>query len=158
MTSSERPLLPGPWSVFAGALHHIDRKLVEPAAMGALNAALGTYLADGGLDGLEGRVIRVSLLGTPWSLDLGLQAGRLERVTSRPAETELTVGPADALRLICRTEDPDTLFFQRRLRIEGDVELGLYVKNALDAVDEAMLPGWAARLIGLARSTLIGDH
>jgi len=31
--------------------------------------------------------------------------------------------------------DPDTLFFSRRLTIDGDTELGLLVKNALDAID-----------------------
>ena len=37
--------------------------------------------------------------------------------------------------LVSRQEDPDTLFFQRRLTIEGDTELGLEVKNILDALD-----------------------
>jgi predicted lipid carrier protein YhbT len=31
--------------------------------------------------------------------------------------------------IAARKQDPDTLFFQRRLVIEGDTELGLYVKN-----------------------------
>ena len=39
------------------------------------------------------------------------------------------------LQLLNRQEDPDTLFFQRALVIEGDTELGLRVKNMLDAVD-----------------------
>jgi O2-independent ubiquinone biosynthesis accessory factor UbiT len=39
-----------------------------------------------------------------------------------------------------RFEDPDTLFFQRRLVIEGDTELGLGVKNFLDGLDEERLP------------------
>lgn len=42
---------------------------------------------------------------------------------------------ADFSRLLLREEDPDTLFFHRRLRIEGDTELGLVVKNLLDSVD-----------------------
>ncbi|MEE8428093.1 MAG: SCP2 sterol-binding domain-containing protein, partial [Gammaproteobacteria bacterium] len=32
-------------------------------------------------------------------------------------------------------EDSDTLFFQRRLRMEGDTELGLEIKNFLDSLD-----------------------
>jgi predicted lipid carrier protein YhbT len=36
--------------------------------------------------------------------------------------------------LALRREDPDTLFFSRRLVLEGDTELGLVVKNALDAM------------------------
>ncbi|MEF1307042.1 SCP2 sterol-binding domain-containing protein, partial [Vibrio owensii] len=39
-----------------------------------------------------------------------------------------------------RKEDPDTLFFQRRLSIEGDTELGLEVKNLMDSVDLEQLP------------------
>ncbi|HEY9052061.1 MAG TPA: SCP2 sterol-binding domain-containing protein [Gammaproteobacteria bacterium] len=39
------------------------------------------------------------------------------------------------LLLASRREDPDTLFFNRQLRTTGDTELGLYVKNFLDALD-----------------------
>lgn len=41
----------------------------------------------------------------------------------------------DFLLLLGRREDPDTLFFSRRLVSEGDTELGLVVKNLLDALD-----------------------
>ena len=34
-----------------------------------------------------------------------------------------------------RAEDPDTLFFNRRLTIEGDTETGLVLKNLLDALE-----------------------
>lgn len=47
----------------------------------------------------------------------------------------------DYYRLARRLEDPDTLFFSRRLTIDGDTELGLLVKNALDAIDWTQLPG-----------------
>ena len=43
----------------------------------------------------------------------------------------------DFLLLLGRREDPDTLFFSRRLVSEGDTELGLIVKNLLDALDPA---------------------
>jgi len=39
------------------------------------------------------------------------------------------------LQLLMRQEDPDTLFFRRELSIEGDTELGLAVKNMLDAME-----------------------
>ncbi|MEW8013567.1 MAG: SCP2 sterol-binding domain-containing protein [Candidatus Sedimenticola endophacoides] len=41
----------------------------------------------------------------------------------------------DFLLLATRREDADTLFFNRRLRLGGDTELGLYVKNFLDALE-----------------------
>ncbi len=34
-----------------------------------------------------------------------------------------------------REEDPDALFFNRRLVMEGDTELGLLLKNTLDAME-----------------------
>ncbi|WP_312928272.1 ubiquinone anaerobic biosynthesis accessory factor UbiT, partial [Stutzerimonas nitrititolerans] len=46
------------------------------------------------------------------------------------------------LLLASRQEDPDTLFFRRRLVIEGDTELGLAIKNLIDSLDPDMLPAW----------------
>ncbi len=46
----------------------------------------------------------------------------------------------DLILIAARKEDPDTLFFQRRLLIEGDTELGLEVKNLMDSVDFESLP------------------
>ena len=42
--------------------------------------------------------------------------------------------------MLLRQEDPDTLFFNRRLKIEGDTELGLVVKNLLDSIDWSTVP------------------
>ena len=47
-----------------------------------------------------------------------------------------------------RGEDPDTLFFSRRLVMEGDTELGLLVKNTLDALDmDVLKPGKVLRTL-----------
>lgn len=59
-------------------------------------------------------------------------------VASRPGQgADLTISASaqDFLRLAQRQEDPDTLFFSRRLSMQGDTELGLVVKNALDALE-----------------------
>jgi predicted lipid carrier protein YhbT len=55
-------------------------------------------------------------------------------------ELTITATARDFILLLTRREDPDTLFFSRRLVSEGDTELGLTVKNLLDALDpEAVL-------------------
>ncbi|WP_286936904.1 ubiquinone anaerobic biosynthesis accessory factor UbiT [Achromobacter sp. UBA4530] len=59
------------------------------------------------------------------------------------AELELGAKLADFLALMRAETDADTLFFQRRLRIAGDTELGLIVKNWLDA---APRPAWLQRI------------
>lgn len=62
-----------------------------------------------------------------------------ERFTAcrRQQATDLAISASahDFMRLAQRQEDPDTLFFSRRLVMEGDTELGLVVKNALDALE-----------------------
>ena len=43
--------------------------------------------------------------------------------------------------------DPDTLFFRRKLAIEGNTELGLTLKNFLDSQDpEQLIPAPVYRL------------
>lgn len=62
----------------------------------------------------------------------------------------ISAGAREFLLLALRKEDPDTLFFDRRLCIEGDTELGLIVKNTLDRVE----PPLPARLLELLRNHL----
>lgn len=68
------------------------------------------------------------------------------------ADLTLSATAHDFLLLAQRQQDPDTLFFSRRLSMEGDTELGLVVKNALDAMELPPLDPrhWAPRQI-LAR-------
>ena len=51
-----------------------------------------------------------------------------------PADLTVRSSVSGYLALALRREDPDTLFFTRRLVMTGDTELGLVVKNALDAI------------------------
>lgn len=41
---------------------------------------------------------------------------------------------ASYLRLLRGEDDPDRMFFERQLVMEGDTELGLVLKNTLDAI------------------------
>lgn len=56
-----------------------------------------------------------------------------------PPDLCITASARDFLLLLLRREDPDTLFFSRRLLSEGDTELGLVVKNLLDALDPTII-------------------
>ena len=51
------------------------------------------------------------------------------------ATLTITASLRDFIRLAMRQEDPDTLFFARRLGMEGDTELGLWFKNTMDNID-----------------------
>jgi predicted lipid carrier protein YhbT len=61
----------------------------------------------------------------------GVTANRENRI---PVLT-ITASTYDFIQLALRKEDPDTLFFSRRLLMEGDTELGLLLKNTLDALE-----------------------
>lgn len=73
--------------------------------------------------------------------DLGLRV-RLQlapggfRVAPSGSETALRiVAPANSyLRLLRGEDDADRLFFERALVMEGDTEMGLVLKNTLDAI------------------------
>lgn len=98
-------------------------------------------LADGDLDCLENRRLKVWVTDLNIGWRISLCGGRIE-VDPAYGEADVTIS-GDAREfalLVSRQEDPDTLFFQRRLMIEGDTELGLEVKNILDALDHENLP------------------
>lgn len=77
--------------------------------------------------------------------DLGLKVafccvhGSFRPLFKGEAELSLSAGRADFLALLRGEADADTLFFQRKLKIEGDTELGVIVKNWLDATER---PSW----------------
>jgi O2-independent ubiquinone biosynthesis accessory factor UbiT len=125
----------------------VSRLPARPAAR-----VLGLAL-DFGIDRIVSRAGVEPLLGRRFALsvrDLGLTVhfeGTAEgfRPSRSPYAPELAIGATlrDFIALALREEDPDTLFFARRLTIEGDTELGLVVKNLLDGIDWA---GLLARL------------
>lgn len=104
---------------------------------------------------LHGRrfCVRVSDLGLRFYFGIGPR-GFIPEV-AHSADVTFTASAADFVRLGLRQEDPDTLFFNRRLLIEGDTELGLRVKNMLDGVEvDALLrrlPPGLRFALGLAR-------
>ena len=88
---------------------------------------------------LEGRTFRVVATDAGSEARLIWRNGMAQPLLGERRDYDLTLR-ADVsafLRLLARQEDPDTLFFNRELAIEGDTELGLIVKNMLDAVDLA---------------------
>ena len=55
----------------------------------------------------------------------------------------------DFARIAAREEDADTLFFNRRLVVEGDTETALLVKNALDCIEAPRVRRVLSRVLRL---------
>lgn len=106
-----------------------------------LNLVLRPLLAADTIAMLRDRAIgiRVDDAGVDFRVRLGARGFAPLRVEVNP-DVVISACALDFYLMACRLEDPDTLFFNRRLRIEGNTELGLAVKNALDAVDWQSLP------------------
>lgn len=115
----------------------------------AANLAMGDALRSEVMHPLQGKLINIHV--TDACVDLYFTLDRYGMVACRRSrEPELTISASasDFLMLALRKEDPDTLFFSRRLRMEGDTELGLLVKNTLDAQE---LPPFDIRTLSPAK-------
>ena len=133
-------LLPPPWRL-APLLRLVpespQRRLLERA----MRRVLGEALAAGDLDFLQGRTLGIELSDLELRWVIGLQDGELAALP-RESAAEATVRGSltDLLCLAGRLEDADTLFFQRRLVLTGDTELGLTARNLLDRLPFESLP------------------
>ncbi|PSF07128.1 sterol-binding protein [Marinobacter fuscus] len=129
-----RDYLPSP----APVLGMVDRKIPMPfkqlLAEAPLNRLFAQAIEEGEFDDFEGRTLRLEVNGGHPGVTLGFWAGRL-RLVDGPGEATIRGSLAAFKTLAERKQDPDQLFFQRRLVIEGDTELGLALKNLLDSLD-----------------------
>jgi len=131
-----------------------QKRLLERAMANVLAAPL----QDGTLDFMAGRRLGIEVgdLGLRWVVEL---QGQHLAVVDVPAEATVRGSATDLLLLAGRLEDADTLFFQRRLVLTGDVELGLTARNLLERLPWENVPlglrialNRGARLARAARS------
>lgn len=93
--------------------------------------------------------------------DLGIQVAftcEYEKLVVLPAQQPdawIRGESADFIKMASQDVDPDTLFFQRKLVIEGNTELGLAIKNLMDSVDWSEMPAVFQRSIQLAQRSTI---
>jgi predicted lipid carrier protein YhbT len=101
-----------------------------------LNLAIAPQLPSDVCAALNGKRVSIRVLDAGLRFDVCWRKGRFEPQHAGAAP-DLAIGASarDFLLLAQRREDPDTLFFGRRLSMEGDTELGLLLKNTLDALD-----------------------
>ena len=105
-----------------------------------LNRVLGRSIQPECLLPLQDKSVCIRVTNARLAFFLGAdRCGFVARSFSQTPDLTIGACARDFLRLALREEDPDTLFFGRRLTMEGDTELGLLIKNILDSVDTSQL-------------------
>jgi len=121
------------------------------ALAAALNLLVRPLLGEDAVRAMRGRVVSLRVEDAGLDFRVRLQAiGFVPAPAPTAPDVTIRACAHDYWLLARRREDPDTLFFARRLVIEGDTELGLVVKNALDAVDWAPASFFAALIRSLS--------
>ena len=106
-----------------------------------LNEAFREPLRSGEMDFLQGAKVRIKVTDLCIDWLIRVDADRFTPVNRDwKHDVSISGNSFDFLLLATRKADPDALFFQRRIRIEGDTELGLGVKNSMDGMDWDDLP------------------
>ena len=130
---------------FALWLRLAPAKLHERLFALSLNHLLRGQALSLRLGELDGKRFRVCADDVPIALTFEVAAGG-GPCSALPADVIFRARLCDFIALAQRREDPDTLFFQRRLSVEGETETGLHLKNLLD--------GWEYDVPAHVRSVL----
>jgi predicted lipid carrier protein YhbT len=130
MSSIRLPAIP--FGRVAAALPSLP---VSAAFVALFNLAAWRALQDLDWAHLEGKRFCVHVRDLGLKSHFSVARAGLRAQFGDHADVTFTASSRDFLRLALRLEDPDTLFFNRRLLIEGNTDLGLTVKNMLDAVE-----------------------
>ena len=134
-----------------------QKTLLLPALSSVFHAAL----EDGDFEFLQGKWLKIVItdLELIWWLSvdnhqLVMASEKEMHIKNHSDDVSFSATGEDLMLIAGRKQDPDTLFFQRRLKIEGDTELGLEVKNLIDAIDIEQLPSSVHSLVSFSASFL----
>jgi predicted lipid carrier protein YhbT len=127
----------------------------------ALHTVFKEAIDDGDFEFLTDKWLKISITDIDLHWWLSFQGDSLIMASPKQAPQEdvhFSASGDDLLLIAGRKQDPDTLFFQRRLHIEGDTELGLAVKNLIDAIDVEQLPSNIHKVIDTLAEVVEQTH
>lgn len=108
----------------------------------ALNHFFKSAIEAGDLDFLEDQTFLIEVEDLDYAVKITLQDEKLVVLNDPRIAADVTLKSTfnPLVLMISRKEDPDTLFFNRALSLEGNTALGLEIKNWLDSLDLDLLP------------------
>jgi O2-independent ubiquinone biosynthesis accessory factor UbiT len=123
----------------------------------ALHSIFSEAITDGDFEFLQNKWLKISIIDLQLNWWISFDQDQLIMASPKDNITEdvsFSANGDDLVLIAGRKQDPDTLFFQRRLKIEGDTELGLEVKNLIDAIDIEQLPSSIHDLVDFSANFL----
>lgn len=149
------PALPWIARQLALPLNRLPGRPVQQLVIAGLNRVFSAAILAGELDFFSGQSLRLQVEDIRFELQFHFDGQRL-RVSPAGSRADVSLcGDAGCFMLmLSRREDPDTLFFQRQLRIEGNVDLGLGLKNFLDSWERPYSVAQLERLCGFSLDVL----
>lgn len=133
--------LPAPPAVLARLFERLPAEPPSFVLAAALNLVLLPKLDAASRAALADRCVEVHVSDFGLRLRLRLAAhGFVAAGRSAAVALRISAPAAAFWRLAAGADDPDTLFFERALVMEGDTEFGLLLKNTLDAVGPLVPP------------------
>ena len=121
--------------ILAFPMNFVPTTLNSTILVTVLNKIFVDILQEGELDFLKKKILLIKIQDAGLEFRLTMVGDRLIVCNHRSPDISIEGKLYDFLLLLTRREDPDTLFFNRRLRLGGSTELGLYLKNFLDSLE-----------------------
>ena len=138
---------PSPLPLLARIAPYLPKRCWSDAMAITLEMARRANALPKDLSLLDGKTVCVRIDDLGKQAAVCLRNGRFCPARAHEAaDVSFRACAADYLKLLRREEDPDTLFFQRKLRIEGNTELGLALKNMLDSIES---PAWLVKAMSI---------
>jgi predicted lipid carrier protein YhbT len=128
-------------------LHFVPFSVIKIGLQRGLETLFNEAIEDGDFEFLREKWLQIDITDLELSWLISFKGDQLIVCDGNKAsldqplsEVSFRANSDDLLLIAARREDPDSLFFQRRLIIEGDTELGLEVKNLIDSAELEKLP------------------
>jgi predicted lipid carrier protein YhbT len=100
-----------------------------------LNVVLHDVLNGPDLDPARNKLVRVDIPDVGLGLSYRVHDTGVAATGNEVPDVTITADSDALWSLVTGREDADMLFFSRRLVMTGDTELGLLIRNTLDAID-----------------------
>jgi len=143
------------------SLAFVPFKAQKMLLLTALNSIFKEAILEGDFEFLQEKWLKISITDLDLHWWLSFENKTLIMVSDKHniiEDVSFSATGDDLLLIAGRKQDPDTLFFQRRLKIEGDTELGLEVKNLIDAIEIEQLPALLHKAVDSCASLLQQTH